>query len=287
MDTILEAPRLYIPPGARTLDSIVDVPQIRLGIQGAPGEGKTFSALTFPNCIVLNVDRGLGAHAGRKDVVEIPIYDIEFIKKLHPKNPNKRDAILEWMKKEATKLSKEQTLIMDSGTSIESAFDMQERLEPVTSSTGVTDTYAFWRHKLEYFDELFDILFALRCNIVWCSHEQVDRDKKGELNGKLKPLLSGQYADKIVGKFTDWFRQHASDKPKNIEEDIKPNILKAHGMTQKEYREWCNSFPRNTLYYWETESSDIFSGKCSSLVNFPQYIPAHYDSFIKYRRKMI
>ena len=58
----------YIPKGAVSLNTITVKPQIRLGLQGYSGTGKTWAALTFPNPIVLNLDRGLGAHTGRSDV---------------------------------------------------------------------------------------------------------------------------------------------------------------------------------------------------------------------------
>lgn len=283
---------LYIPKDSRSLATLTDIPQIRLGLQSPPGEGKTFAACTFPNVVVLNFDKGLGAHYGRSDVIEIPFTDPQFVDSLAKRNgekdspPNKRDALTKWLKTEGMKLQPRQTLVFDSGSAIEDAFHTQQRLEPVTTRTGEINTMAFWGLKLDYYSDLFDTIFNLKCNIVWCSHEQAERNKQGDLSGKNRPLMSGQFADKIVGKFTDWFRQHAQDKPKDGVEP-KPETLKQFGMTTAEFMQWCRTFPRNTVYYWQTESDDLFNAKASSLVNFPKFIPATYESFEKYRRKPI
>lgn len=279
---------IYIPTGAESLEHTSQA-QIRLGIQGAPGEGKTWAALTFPNPIVLNLDRGLGAHIGRKDVHEIKMYDPSFVDKLAKRvqggPPNRRDATLKWLETEGQKLGYSQTLIVDAGTGLEEAFDAQESLEPVYTDSGSIDKFSFWRHKIEYFGSITSILVSLKCNVVYISHEQVDRDKKGELTGKMKPLLTGQYADKLVSKFTDWVRAIALDKPKDFN-NIKDSELKNFGFKNAiEYKAMCDAFPRNTIYVWKLESDDMFSGKISSLVNFPTYIPANYQSFQKYMRK--
>ena len=88
---------IYKPVGSLSLAEITDVPLIRLGIQAPPGKGKTYSALTFPNPVVLNFNKGLGAHTGRGDVIDVPFWDGKFCDKIHPRsgtaNPaNKKDA---------------------------------------------------------------------------------------------------------------------------------------------------------------------------------------------------
>jgi hypothetical protein len=186
------------------------------------------------------------------------------------------------LRDEGHKLTKNQTLIVDSLSDLERAFDMQQRLEPVITSKGQVDALAFWRLKMDWFSETVDTLMSLRCHVVMCAHEQVDNNESG---GKLKPLVAGQTANKLGKDFTDWFRQRASDKPKEGDK-VKAETLKLFGMTEPEWCEWIKSFPRNTLYYWQTESDNIFSGKCSSLVNFPRFIPANYSSFLKYRRPL-
>ena len=73
---------IYIPPSCRTLSEDTAKQQIRLGIQGFPGSGKDWSILGtpdgkqkgFPNPIVLNLDRGLGAHSQCTNIYEVPLY---------------------------------------------------------------------------------------------------------------------------------------------------------------------------------------------------------------------
>lgn len=279
---------IYIPKNSITLDQQT-IAQIRLGIQGAPGEGKTFAAMTFPNPVVVNFDRGLGAHIGRKDIIEIPFHNPGFVDSITKRNkptdpPNKRDAFIKWLETEGFKLTNNQTLVVDASTGLEAAFESQQNLEPVVTRDGFHDTYAFWRAKIDYFNQVTDIFFSLNCNVIYTAHEQEERTKKGDYTGKIKPMMTGQFADKLVSKFTDWVRAVAvtkKDPDKLSDKDLKDFGFK----TKNEYKEMCDKFPRNTAYLWKLDSDDIFSGKVSSLVNFPTYIPAGYESFCKYLRK--
>ena len=76
---------IYKPSGSINLSESQTKPQIRLGIQGPPGSGKTWAALTFPNPVIINLDRGLGAHAGRSDVIDVPFYSGSFVDKIIPR----------------------------------------------------------------------------------------------------------------------------------------------------------------------------------------------------------
>ena len=279
----------YMPPNCSTLDSTIykKRPQIRLGIQGFFGEGKTHAALTFPNPIVANFDRGLGAHYGRKDIIDVPFYSDVFVNNIVKPTivaglpiPNRRDALRKWLLTEGVKLEHDQTLVIDAGTGVEAAFHRQEAMEPILTKSGEVDTFAAWRHKIDYFDEITDILISLNCDVVWIAHEQDERDKKGAYTGKIRPLMTGQFADKLGSKFTDWFRQLAKDKKEPDDAS-----LKNWGMTRAQYSAMCNTYPRNTIYFWQTDSDDIVSCKASSIVNFPKFIPATYEAFSQYFRK--
>lgn len=280
MTDTMTAPNLYIPKGAITLDQSPPA-QIRLGLQGYPKTGKTWSALTFPNPVVLNLNRGLGAHQGRKDVVEIPIYKEQSVKR----------AVLEWIRGEAKRLTREQTLVIDALTDIDSAYHTDWEKNPVISSrTGKTDDYAEWGLKLSYFGELCDTLMSLNCNVILISHEAEKKDKSGEYTGKIRPILTGSFGDKIISKFSDWFRQLTFDKPKDFTKLDPASIARIRAiwdMTVEEFKLMCDTFPRQTIYAWQLEGDDIFDGGCSSLVNFPRYIPANYTSFLKHQRKQL
>ena len=280
---------IYTPPDSRTLDTIHSA-QIRLGIQGPPGEGKTHAALTFPFPVVGNIDRGLGAHIGRSDIREIPFYDpnwckVQGITWKQGEAVNRRDAIMKWCRKELFKFSTKQTFIMDASTGLEAAFDIEQSKYPYYTKSGEEDKFVFWREKVNWFQELFEDIFkSVPCNIIYICHEQLERNSKGDLTGKNNPLFTGQFKDKLVSHLTDHFRQHCIDKksPDKIDE----KILTLWGMkTREEFLEMQKQFIGNSVYCWQTEGDDIFSAKASSMKpGTPRFIPANYDAFMKWRK---
>ena len=279
---------IYTPPNCRTLE-VATKQQIRLGIQGFPGTGKTWAALTFPNPIVLNLDRGLGAHQGRKDVIEIPFYLPSF----SGHKTELKDKLVSWMDTEGKKLTINQTLVIDGCTTIQNSYHtwFAANQHLFLTKAGKVDDFAEWQVKKKYFGELHEAFKSLACDVIFIAHESERPDKPttvgqpGTYSGKIRPLLTGAFGDEIVSHYTDWFRQHASDKPTDYS-TITPAALNSWGMRSiDEFKAMCATFPRNTIYYWQTDSDDKFDGKCSSLINFPHFIPANYGSFQKYQRK--
>lgn len=286
---------LYIPQGCNRLSDIKEIPQIRAGIQGYAGSGKTWAALTFPNPVVANLDRGLGAHIGRSDVLEIPFYSSTFCKSIDPNyDPSrKKDLLLTWLEKHGSKLQPNQTLVWDGNTSTQNSYHAwyEANKHKFLTRDGKINEFAEWNQKLSYYSTLFDILKTLPCHVVFICHE-VDRSDKvpiGEAkrySGKIRPLLTGQAGDEMISHFTDWFRQHCADKPKSFDE-VKDESLKLWRMqTKQEFKAMADSFQGNSIYFWQTEGDDLFDAKASSFVNAPRYIPANYTSFEKYRRKI-
>ena len=279
---------MYTPPHAIPLDQVTQQ-QIRLGIQGYGKTGKTSAALTFPNPIVVNLDRGLGAHIGRKDVVELPFWSNEFCAKINSKHKNNshiRDTLIQWLKSEGQKLEADQTLVWDGGTGTQNAYHAWYDNNRVYSvKSGKEDEFAQWKLKIEFFAELCEEFKRLRCHVVYICHEADKKDKAtGEYTGKIRPLLTGQFQDQLVSHFSDWVRQLTADKPADFSK-IQPETLYKWGFkTQAEFKEMCDKFPRNTIYFWQLESDDVFDGGVSSLVNFPRFIPATYESFLKYSK---
>lgn len=283
---------LYTPPGCASLDKSNTEIQIRLGLQGFGGTGKTYSSLTFPNPIVYNIDRGLGAHTGRADVIEIPLHSAAFCKTIDPNfDPDRlKDVILTWLYKEGPKLTSNQTLVVDGNTGIQNAYHRWYRKNQRNFLTkgGQINDFAEWTEKKVFFGELMELLKTLRCHVVYICHEVDQKDKNGPMgpsySGKIRPLLTGAFGDEILTHFTDWFRQMSRAKvdPNTIGDDV----LKLWRMTKDEFRKMQDSFTGNAIYYWRTESDDIFDAKCSSLVNAPTLVPATYESFVKYRRKI-
>lgn len=280
-------PDVYIPTSCIPLSANTTEQQIRLGLQGEPKVGKTFAALTFPNPIVLNLDRGLGAHAGRDGVHEVPMWDAGFADKIIPRSgvacpPNRRDAIKKWLMTDGQKLTANQTLVFDGGTSLQQAFDSQQRLEPVYTKGGKIDDFAFWKLKVEYFGEIMDLLKSLKSHVVYIAHETPDRDDTGALNGKVRPLLTGQFGDQLASHFTDWFRHLAFAKPSD---DAKLAKFKTFfKLDDAQAKEWIASSPTDSIYVWQTQADELAKCGTSTLVGAPKYILANYNSFAKYKR---
>lgn len=282
---------IYKPPGSSSLDKAPVAPQVRLGLQGYPGVGKTWEALTSPNPIVMNLDRGLGAHVGREDVIDVPFYSPSFVDSIIKRDglrapPNRKDAILIWLASEAMKLSSSQTLIIDSCTQLQNAHLAQYNLNPKITKSGKVDDFGLYADKLSYFGEVCEQLKLLPCNVIFLSHETAARDTEGDLNGQVRPLLSGQFGDQLSSHFTDWFRCHAVAKPES--EDTKKRFLEKICFGSKELmEELINSTKpeHKTIYLFQTMNDDMCKCKTSSLIDAPKYIIAHWSSFLKYRRK--
>lgn len=284
---------IYTPTNCKSLQD-APLAQIRLGLQGYPGTGKTWGALSFPNPAVLNLDRGLGAHAGRADVLEVPLYDFGFCKSLDKAyHPSKlKEAFITWLDTEGKKLTNEQTLVIDGCTGLQNAyhrwFKTNESL--FLTKQGQVDGFAEWTQKRTYYGEVMETLKTLQCNVVFICHEIDQKDKNGPsgptYSGKVRPLLTGSFGDELGSHFTDWFRAMSADKPKDYATLDAAKIKMEWNMTLAEYKQWCESFPQGTVYYWQTTGDNVFDAKASSMVKFPRYIPADYKSFDKYRRKI-
>jgi len=277
---------MYLPPNCHTLDKVLE-PQVRLGIQGFPGVGKTWAALTFPNPIVFNLDKGLGAHFGNKQIAEIPIYEDDYCKTIYPayKNIGDKKSVIEiWFEKIAPKLEDDQTLIFDGGTGLQRIYHKWWESNPVLTKQGKVDDFAEWRLKINFIGSILEVAKTLKCNFVYICHEAEKKDKDGLYSGKIRPLLTGQFCDEIVSHFTDWFRAHATKKPVDFAQ-VKNETLKNFGCKSIiEFKSICDDFKNDTVYYWQTESDDICDCKASSLVDFPRYIPANYRAFLKYSK---
>lgn len=258
----------YLPKDTMTLDT-KRFKQIRLGLAAAPQTGKTTAMLTFPNPVVCDFDNKLSATnalcAGKQlsDVAIIPFYNAEFVDKLKPRSnprfaPNKRDAFLIWLNTEAIKLESDQTLIIDSWTTLQSAFDQQQGYEPAISRNGSEDKFVFWARKIEYAKEICERLKTLNCHVVVSFHETIDRDDEGKPTGKMKPVMQGAFADQLAGHFTDWFRQITVAKLKDPA-NPRSEII-------------------GTDYLWQT-SSDNTANCGTHLMGIKRLVPANYDVF--------
>jgi hypothetical protein len=285
---------LYKPQDSVFLSELQDS-QCRVGFQSVPFEGKTTAMLTWPNPVIASWDRKVSAHCHRGDVPIIPFYDGEWLDKnlvrrdgLNCK-PNRKDSLLKWLSTEGIKLSHEQTLILDGIPGIEASYHQwfeQHKDELATSRKGEFNKFVEWDLKKKYFEEVFDALKELKCDVLASVWETLDRDKEGNLNGKLKPLVTGVTGDKLGGNFTDWLAVVAVSKPTNEEQTQK--LMTWAGITKDTVKEWCASTPPHyqSIHLFQTQDDSLRSCGCSSLKGAPKFIPATYEYFTKYRTKI-
>lgn len=282
---------MYTPTKCKPLSESTHIPQIRLLLQGFFGTGKTKGALTFPNPVVLNLDRGLGGHQDRTDVIEVPFYDDNWVRDwsgdLAYNNVQLKDKLIKWTEQEAVKLTEEQTLVFDGNTGLQNAYHkwFSKNQSKFMTSAGQVDGFAEWKIKRQYYGELMELFKTLKCHVVFICHEVDQKDKVPvgmpvSYSGKIRPLLTGGFGDELGSHFTDVFRAHASSRPTDFK-SLKPDdVRRDWGMTVAQYEQFCLSFPRNTIYYWQTDSDNIFDGKCSTLREYPKYLPPVYSSLL-------
>lgn len=269
---------IHIPENCSTMET-VERQQIRLLLQGLYGQGKTFSALTAPNPCVLNLDNNLGAHAGRKDVINVPFYDKKFIAKYNQQGLV-TSAVTDWILKQGSKLSEEQTLTIDGLTNLNNAYDREVGV-PMSTRTGKPDTQQWWGEKLDWQKEFFESLKSLKCDVIVCCHEQFERNDEGGLSGKILPLVQGSFKDQIGTHFTDIFRQHALPKMDltKLSAEDKTKLLLNYGMkSEQEFMAFQSQFTTNTLYVWQMHPDGMATCK-THIKGGPKFCKASWNIF--------
>jgi len=181
---------------------------------GAPFTGKSTAAATFPNPVFLDFD-----HKAPAGTTTIPFWDAQFVDKLAPrKNPNHRpnvkDALLNYFSRHiltsdtAQRIPFDHTIILDSMSKLEENIHQQIKQEGIPiGKGGQPDGFHLWKVKLDYLSDLFSIIQAWPGTFICIMHETPEYNESGGQTGRIKPLLSGSYADKIASKFTCMFRQ--------------------------------------------------------------------------------
>jgi hypothetical protein len=273
----------YIPASAMSSASI-KTPPIRLGILGVPGVGKTWAALTFPNPIVLDLDNKLSgyvkAHPDHAFPI-IPFWNRDYVVNVlkvnnfksglgatvytqNDKYPhNIRDAVTRWLVEEGPKLESEQTLILDSFTTLNDGYDIQsnQSWEQSYNKSGEVDGFFFWKMKLHYNTDINSKLRALKCNVVAIFHELPERDENGRQIG-IKPLIQGSSADKVPKDYTDFYRQVVVTRDQDIS--------KFKGLSWADDKE-------TEIYAWQRCKDKYVQITCSSMPNSTPFVRANYQ----------
>ena len=275
-----------------TYKQATDNPRVFMALQGSTGEGKTTSALTFPNPVLQSFDDNLptqsqlselGIDTSKIQVVPwtvaewVDSYATKVAKFQNARSfyggkkgpPNAKDCFLHYLANGAMKLAKDDTFILDSWTAMHAAFDRERQfVSPfvdISDKTGKHDPRPFWGDKLKYSVAVMDGLKLLPCNVIVIYHEKKQYDEKtGSLVDKIAPLQQGQFVNEIPRFYSDYYRQVI--KPKL--EGNKP-VKSPDG--------------KSTImeYWWQIKSSDEVTCR-SRLKTDLTFVPAGYQSLIKY-----
>lgn len=178
------------------------------GIQGESGSGKTRFCLSFPNPLVLDLDKKLPA-----GVRSVPFWDSEWVrafnkgKPLKPFAPCTRDAVKYWLQQYGSQLPADTTLILDGWTSLQNYFDTWGAIntQDYTTKKGDYDGYAFYAHKILYSLEIINALKALPCRAIITFHE-IPIQIKGQTTHRYRPLMSGQFQEQIPALHGNFWR---------------------------------------------------------------------------------
>jgi hypothetical protein len=265
----------YTPTNAVKINDMTASP-LRIALQGAPGTGKTWSAMSFPLPCVIDFDNKLGAHRSRPDVIVLPFHDNNWLrenvyKNLKLSSPmafeargeiNRANIFLMWLKENASKFEPDQTLILDSWTMLQNNFDSYGRATPEIGKDGKVDKFEFWGRKQSYSMAVLEHLKVLKCSVVVTFHETAERNDAGDLTGKFNPLMDGKVKDQLGQHFTDWYRQLA--------EQTKDAVGKIDAS-------------KPTKYLWQIKSDNLCNCTCSIphlIKGDLNKVPADYSSLI-------
>lgn len=186
--------------------------QIRLFLIGPPKSGKTFSAATFPDPIFVDFDKGLTSPELRERKLKfLPMYDNDFIKN-EMKQQNSVNALTWFLKNEAPKLTNEQTIVLDSLSTIGDVV-MEDCVKRTPINNGKPEGYWTWTEWAKWWLNLCHMFNSLTCHVVVTAHEkEIRNDETGKLEGYLWLMKGKDFSPRMPQFFTDIFRQIKTSK---------------------------------------------------------------------------
>jgi hypothetical protein len=254
---VIDTGRLFIPSVCKK-SSDLDIAQRRLLLISEPGDGKTFTSLmTSPNPQLIDIDKGITDP--RLIKLEFPTYNIWDDKWCNEvlKKSVKCNAVMEVVMQYGPKLAPNQTLILDSISSLEDDLrDYMWEMTPVSRKTGQKEGFDFWEKMLEYWIKLFTQMSKLKCHIIVTAHLGERRDKENGVLLGYGALIDGKMKQQIGRFFTDVLKQVSVTK-----------VIDAQGRKKTEYK-------------WQAMPDEYFKTKCRSIVT-NQFIPADFNNLLK------
>lgn len=241
------------------------LPQIRMGLMGPPGSGKTTAVVnTFPSVVVIDYDKKLPPGINKIDITN-PEIERQFVDPKIPKVPgDARTSLRNFLEHFAVKFSPETILLLDSWTSMMNRMmqwqDDVKETQYWSQKKGEVDGWAIYDDLILYGIEITNYIKALPCHVVITFHEQVHRNEKGNVTG-IKPLMRGQFADQIAAHLTTFFRCGFSK-----------------ALADKDAKKYNNG------YVWKVKADDEFKPITPPGFKAPDdtgYLPATYQDYLK------
>lgn len=226
---------------------------------GAPGTGKTTSLLTFSNRLWLDFDHKIPPGEQSIEFWNSNVID-KIAKRTFAEVPNVLDAVRIWLRTNHNKFHPKQTIIIDSFTNLVDSADLQ--IQAMDRALEKPNKFFAWKIRGEFYKEIFAYLRACPAKVVVVFHETVDREEDGTLNGKLRPCVDGGYKDKILGNFSNVWRQLSNIYIKNQNGSYKYNpdgskIL--HKVTYKDNPNW--------VWFWQFLGDSVIDLNCEPELN--------------------
>ena len=269
---------MHLPSNTINLKDSAINPKLLVGIIGEPGTGKTYAAATFPNPYFVDLDGSLTKLAMEKrDISCLPLHSYDFC--MSAKIPfedvgqttkfrifNKRDWFYNWMKNEGPKFEADQTLVIDSLSSWEVAYNQwtDPDIHPRYSKKGEVDDFYFWTFKIDYFTAVMEFLKGLKCNVVITMHE-AKNVSEGQILSTIQPVLQTKFVAKLPSYFDEYLRQLCKFPVQQGESGVAPTKQMTDDLGQI----------NQPTYIWQVKPNNLFTAK-SRCGRKETYIRANY-----------